>query len=124
MSAVVAPPAIDPFESLNDQQRAAACHGIDGDRRPLLVIAGAGSGKTMTLAARVAHLIQRGADPQRLLLLTFSRRAAGEMTSRAGRLVHQALGLQATTRSPSTPSAPPRCATSSTSRSSFRSPRA
>ena len=104
MSAVVSPPsAIDPFENLNDEQRAAVCHGIDGDTRPLLVIAGAGSGKTMTLAARVAHLIRRGADPQRLLLLTFSRRAAGEMTSRAGRLVHRALGLQATTRPPALP---------------------
>jgi len=104
MSAVASPPPLaDPFESLNDEQRAAACHGADGDARALLVIAGAGSGKTMTLAARVAHLIQRGADPTRLLLLTFSRRAAGEMTQRAGRLVHQALGLPATTRPPALP---------------------
>ena len=104
MSVVVAPPvAADPFENLNEQQRAAVCHGADGDARALLVIAGAGSGKTMTLAARVAHLIQRGADPHRLLLLTFSRRAAGEMTHRAGRIVHQALRLPATTRPPSLP---------------------
>jgi len=104
MSAVVAPPpAADPFENLNEEQRAAVRHGADGDTRPLLVIAGAGSGKTTTLAARVAHLIQRGADPARLLLLTFSRRAAGEMTQRAGRIVHQALGLPATTRPPALP---------------------
>ncbi len=105
MSAVVSqPPAVaDPFESLNEQQREAVCHGADGDARALLVIAGAGSGKTMTLAARVAHLIQNGADPHRLLLLTFSRRAAGEMTHRAGRIVHQALRLPATTRPPSLP---------------------
>jgi DNA helicase-2/ATP-dependent DNA helicase PcrA len=104
MSVVVSPPLVaDPFESLNDEQRAAVRHGADGDARALLVIAGAGSGKTMTLAARVAHLIQRGADPGRLLLLTFSRRAAGEMTQRAGRLVHQVLGLPATTRPPALP---------------------
>jgi len=104
MPAAVAPPAAaDPFETLNDQQREAVRHGADGDARALLVIAGAGSGKTMTLAARVAHLVQRGADPHRLLLLTFSRRAAGEMTHRAGRIVHQALGLPATTRPPSLP---------------------
>lgn len=88
MSAVLSTPSIDdPFESLNDQQRAAVRHGDDGDVRPLLVIPGAGSGKTMTLASRVAHLVRRGADPQRLLLLTFSRRAAGEMVQRAGHLL-------------------------------------
>ena len=48
--------------------------------RPLLIIAGAGSGKTKTLAHRVAHLILHGADPARILLLTFTRRAAEEMT--------------------------------------------
>jgi DNA helicase-2/ATP-dependent DNA helicase PcrA len=52
--------------------------------RPLLVVAGAGSGKTNTLAHRVARLVQSGADPQRILLLTFSRRAANEMGRRAG----------------------------------------
>ncbi|MGH2752176.1 MAG: ATP-dependent helicase [Actinomycetota bacterium] len=67
---------------LNDRQRAAVQHG-DG---PLLVIAGAGTGKTKTLAARVAHLIERGAAPERILLLTFTRRAAQEMLRRAGRL--------------------------------------
>jgi len=99
MSAVLA----DPYASLNDQQRAAVRHGADGDERALLVIAGAGSGKTMTLATRVARLIQDGADPQRLLLLTFSRRAAGEMVQRAGRIVHSVLGLPATTRPPVLP---------------------
>src|ERR1700761_6416630 len=105
MSAVDVPPplVVDPFESLNDQQREAVCHGADGDTRALLVSAVAGRGKTMTLAARVAHLVQRGADPHRLLLLTFSRRAAGEMVQRAGRIVHQALGLPSTTRPPALP---------------------
>lgn len=69
------------FEDLNAQQRAAVEHG-DG---PLLVIAGAGSGKTKTLSCRVAHLVANGADPSRLLLLTFSRRAAGEMIARVGK---------------------------------------
>ena len=63
------------------------------DQRPLLVIAGAGSGKTSTLAHRVAHLIASGADPQRILLLTFSRRAAQEMERRAGQVLPRVLGL-------------------------------
>ena len=63
------------FAGLNAQQRAAAEH-FSG---PLLVIAGAGTGKTKTLAARVAALIQGGADSGRILLLTFTRRAAAEM---------------------------------------------
>ncbi len=69
-------------QELNAKQRTAATHG-DG---PLLIVAGAGTGKTMTLAARVAHLLEAGARPERMLLLTFSRRAAREMLSRAARL--------------------------------------
>src|ERR1051325_5387359 len=68
---------------LNPQQAAAATH----DAGPLLIIAGAGTGKTRTLVYRVAHLIDRGASPDRILLLTFTRRAAQEMISRAERLV-------------------------------------
>ncbi len=91
----------DPFASLNDDQRAAVEHGIgNAAAGPLLVIAGAGSGKTMTLAARVARLVLAGADPNRLLLLTFSRRAAQEMAHRAGRLLHAALGFTATQQPP------------------------
>ncbi|HEY8832167.1 MAG TPA: ATP-dependent helicase, partial [Gemmatimonadaceae bacterium] len=67
---------------LNPQQAAAATHG-DG---PLLIIAGAGTGKTRTLVYRVAHLIERGVAAERILLLTFTRRAAQEMLSRAERL--------------------------------------
>ena len=70
-------------ESLNPGQLAAVTAG-DG---PVLVIAGAGTGKTWTLACRVAYLIEQGVPPERLLLLTFSRRAAREMLSRAGLLV-------------------------------------
>ena len=75
------------MDDLNAQQLQAVQHGTGetaGDTRPLLVIAGAGSGKTNTLAHRVAHLIRHGADPQRMLLLTFSRRAAQEMERRGG----------------------------------------
>jgi DNA helicase-2/ATP-dependent DNA helicase PcrA len=109
MTSLAAPPAspsprsarrADVFASLNDAQRDAVEHGASGDARALLVIAGAGSGKTLTLSARVARLVLAGADPQRLLLLTFSRRAAHEMTRRAGRLMHDALGLGSTTPPP------------------------
>ncbi|HJS27227.1 MAG TPA: ATP-dependent helicase [Actinomycetota bacterium] len=70
------------FESLNPDQRAAVEH----TGGPLLVVAGAGSGKTWTIACRVAHLVDRGVPPERILLLTFTRRAAREMLSRAERL--------------------------------------
>ncbi|MDQ6674688.1 MAG: ATP-dependent helicase [Chloroflexota bacterium] len=70
-------------QSLNPAQVAAVTCG-DG---PVLVIAGAGTGKTWTLACRVAYLIDQGVPPERILLLTFSRRAAREMLTRAGQLV-------------------------------------
>jgi ATP-dependent DNA helicase UvrD/PcrA len=57
-----------------------------------LVIAGAGSGKTNTLAHRVAHLIVNGADPRRILMMTFSRRAASEMTRRVERIARKVMG--------------------------------
>jgi len=82
----------DPFASLNPAQREAVEHDIaapPAHSRPLLVVAGAGSGKTSTLAHRVARLILQGADPQRILLLTFSRRAAGEMGNRAGAVLQR-----------------------------------
>jgi DNA helicase-2/ATP-dependent DNA helicase PcrA len=67
---------------LNDRQRQA----VDHDGGPLLVLAGAGSGKTGTLAHRVARLLRDGVDPERVCLVTFSRRAAQELLGRAGRL--------------------------------------
>ena len=79
---------------LNDEQRAAV-EAAAGGGGPLLVIAGAGSGKTNTLAHVVAALIARGADPRRLLLLTFSRRAATEMTRRVERIAREVMGDQA-----------------------------
>ena len=72
--------------SLNDDQRAAASAGPE----PLLIVAGAGTGKTATLAHRVAYLIATGADPSRILLLTFTRRASGEMVRRVDALLRGA----------------------------------
>ena len=76
---------------LNAEQRRAVEHGCDAldEASPLLIIAGAGSGKTNTLAYRVAHLIVSGADPRRMMLLTFSRRAAAEMQRRVERITAQ-----------------------------------
>ncbi|HYA06360.1 MAG TPA: ATP-dependent helicase, partial [Xanthobacteraceae bacterium] len=77
------------LHKLNPQQRRAVEHGgaALAECGPLLIIAGAGSGKTSTLAHRVGHLIDRGADPRRIMLLTFSRRAATEMARRVERLL-------------------------------------
>ncbi|OVZ62591.1 MULTISPECIES: ATP-dependent helicase [unclassified Pigmentiphaga] len=96
MSHVPDTPAHDPWADLNPRQREAVEYGTgaDADRcGPLLVIAGAGSGKTSTLAHRVANLVLKGADPHRILLLTFSRRAAIEMERRAGRVMQAVLGM-------------------------------
>lgn len=82
------------LDELNPEQRAAVCHGIgEGGAPPsgpLLVIAGAGTGKTGTLAHRVANLVIHGTDPSRILLLTFSRRAADEMGRRVRRILARA----------------------------------
>ena len=86
--------AHDYLDTLNPAQREAA---IYGQRRPqggfeagpLLVLAGAGTGKTMTLAHRVAHLIIEGVRPERILLLTFTRRAAAEMKRRVEAIVRR-----------------------------------
>src|SRR4051812_36466490 len=85
-----APAGPEYLASLNAQQRDAVEHGVGPaatDSGPLLIIAGAGSGKTSTLACRAAHLIAHGADPQRMLLLTFSRRAAEALERRAGQFL-------------------------------------
>jgi len=85
----------DYLDTLNSAQRKAAEYGepmSDGgfSSGPLLVIAGAGTGKTMTLAHRVAHLVISGISPERILLLTFTRRAAQEMTRRVESIVRAA----------------------------------
>jgi DNA helicase-2/ATP-dependent DNA helicase PcrA len=87
----------DYLTDLNNEQQRAVKHGVkDGsalDAGPLLVIAGAGSGKTKTLAHRVAHLVVNGIDPHRILLLTFTRRAALDMTGRVKRITSAAMGI-------------------------------
>jgi DNA helicase-2/ATP-dependent DNA helicase PcrA len=83
------------LDTLNSAQRRAVEHGIGPDGHiglPLLVIAGAGSGKTNTLAHRVAHLIVHGADPRRILLMTFSRRTAAEMARRVELITRKTIG--------------------------------
>jgi DNA helicase-2/ATP-dependent DNA helicase PcrA len=84
---------------LNADQISAVEHGVGAGKEtvgaPLLIIAGAGSGKTNTLAHRVAHLILNDADPRRILLMTFSRRAASELTSRVRRICAETLGAKA-----------------------------
>jgi DNA helicase-2/ATP-dependent DNA helicase PcrA len=83
------------FEGLNPAQGRAAAYGLgteNGIAPPLLIAAGAGTGKTKTLAHRVARLIFGGVDPRRLLLLTFTRRAAREMTRRAQQILAASRG--------------------------------
>jgi DNA helicase II / ATP-dependent DNA helicase PcrA len=78
--------ALDPatwLDDLNPEQRTAATH----PGGPLLILAGAGTGKTMTLCARVAWLVSEGVAPERIMLLTFTRRAAREMLQRTRALV-------------------------------------
>jgi DNA helicase-2/ATP-dependent DNA helicase PcrA len=76
-----------PSFSLADELNAAQLQAVVHEKGPVLVIAGAGSGKTRTLVYRVAHLVNQGVDPQNILLLTFTRRAAQEMLSRASFLL-------------------------------------
>jgi DNA helicase II / ATP-dependent DNA helicase PcrA len=82
---------------LNPEQRSAVEYGGPAytEAGALLIIAGAGSGKTNTLAHRVAHLIVNGVDPRRIMLLTFSRRAATEMARRVERIAANVIGSNA-----------------------------
>ena len=84
------------FELLNPQQRRAATFGTPGKEKgivsgPMLILAGAGTGKTNTLAHRTAHLVLNGVDPARILMLTFTRRAALEMIRRTQTIVSEVL---------------------------------
>ena len=83
--------------NLNPEQRRAVEYGgpTYAEAGPLLIIAGAGSGKTNTLAHRVAHLVINGIDPRRIMLLTFTRRAAAEMTRRVERITAKVIGANA-----------------------------
>jgi DNA helicase-2/ATP-dependent DNA helicase PcrA len=99
------------FERLNAAQRTAARFGERAESGtfhagPLLIVAGAGTGKTNTLAHRVAHLVLEGVSPERILLLTFTRRGAQEMTRRAQRIVAAVLD-QKTGGGTQTPGAAP-----------------
>lgn len=84
------------LDHLNAQQRKAVIYGLNRPGKlppPLLIIAGAGTGKTATLAHRLAHIVVCGGDPAKVLLMTFTRRAATEMVERATRLVSKVLKL-------------------------------
>ncbi len=80
--------AVPWLDELNPEQRSAATH----EDRPLLILAGAGTGKTTTLCARVAWLVKQGVAPERIMLLTFTRRAAREMLQRTRALVPMPAG--------------------------------
>ena len=88
----------DYLNDLNTEQRQSVEYGVNAKEAinvgPLLVIAGAGTGKTKALAHRAAHLVVNNVDPQRILLLTFSRRAAEEMIRRVERITRSALGAE------------------------------
>ena len=107
----------DLLADLNPRQREAATHGDS----PLLIVAGAGTGKTATLVHRVAWLIAQGVDPGRILLLTFTRRAAAEMLRRAEvcSAGWVAPARPASGAAPTTPS-PPGCCTATAKPSACR----
>jgi len=86
-------PNHDPLEGLNPEQRAAANH----DSGPLCILAGAGSGKTRVIERRVRVLLNRGTPPERILLLTFTKRAATEMRARLEAATPLATNITATT---------------------------
>ena len=75
------------LDSLNKEQRAAV-QQIDG---PLLIMAGAGSGKTKALTCRIAYMLEKGIDPHKILAITFTNKAAQEMRER----VHNLVGSEA-----------------------------
>ena len=84
------------FDALNPAQRRAATFGTVVPEKgvsagPLLILAGAGTGKTNTLAHRTAHLVLNGTDPSRIMMLTFTRRAAQEMIKRTQTIVTEVL---------------------------------
>ena len=91
----------DAFDALNPAQLRAATFGSAGEpgvrAGPMLILAGAGTGKTNTLAHRAAYLVLSGVDPARILMLTFTRRAAQEMIRRAQKIVAEVLAVRGKT---------------------------
>jgi DNA helicase-2/ATP-dependent DNA helicase PcrA len=85
---------MDTLTGLNEKQREAAAH-TDG---PLLIVAGAGAGKTKTLVHRIAHLIHSGVSPQSILAITFTNKAAREMRDRVGAILEQTEHTHSTER--------------------------
>ena len=72
----------DYFTSLNDKQR----EGVQTIQGPVLILAGAGSGKTKALASRIAYMLEQGISPQEILAITFTNKAAKEMKERVKKL--------------------------------------
>jgi len=90
------PKPTSPFDALNASQRRAATYGTAAKDKgvaagPMLILAGAGTGKTSTLAHRAAHLVLNGVDPARVLTLTFTQRAAQEMIRHTQTIVSQVM---------------------------------
>ena len=80
------------FSSLNPAQ-AEAVNALDG---PVLILAGAGTGKTRTVTCRISHMVERGIAPENILAVTFTNKAASEMRERVGDMVSKAAGKEIT----------------------------
>src|SRR4051812_35554567 len=89
------PPATSRFsrEALAKELNPAQLEAVTHPGRPLLVVAGAGSGKTRVITFRLARLVATGADPRRILAVTFTNKAAGELRERVDKLLWDRMGI-------------------------------